>query len=165
LKKKLARGAPSSAGLLFFVMVGCGDHGVFPTTVDQGQDFNFAEVVFDESFYYCRVEPVLIEHGCGPGGAGDPQGGCHSNVTSFRFVDYGPPIAADDCDGLAAPSTISPVAQQNYQAAQARMKRDPEVASLLQRPTGAAAHPRVIFAANSSEADVIREWATRFSSQ
>jgi hypothetical protein len=45
------------------------------------------------------------------------------------------------------------------------MKRDPNLAELLLRPTGAAQHPRVIFGATSAEADVIRDWATRFSSQ
>ena len=56
-------------------------------------------------------------------------------------------------------------AQQNYTAAQARMKRDPKLAQLLLRPTAKATHPRKIFDENSPEADVIRQWATQFSSQ
>jgi hypothetical protein len=54
-------------------------------------------------------------------------------------------------------------AEQNYTAAQARMKRDPQLAALLQRPLGNAQHPRQIFAENSAEADVIRRWATQSS--
>ncbi len=68
---------------------------------------------------------------------------------------------------LAANPTATPpqAAQGNYQSAQAQMRRDPDLAPLFLRPTGGAAHPREIFAANSADADVIREWAERFSSQ
>ena len=33
------------------------------------------------------------------------------------------------------------------------------------RPTGKAQHPRVIFDASSPEADLIRQWATQYSTQ
>jgi hypothetical protein len=45
------------------------------------------------------------------------------------------------------------------------MKRDPEIAPLLTRPTARTVHPRAIFGENSAEADLIREWANQFSSQ
>jgi hypothetical protein len=45
------------------------------------------------------------------------------------------------------------------------MKRDPSVAPLLQRPLGKARHPRAIFEETSDDANVIRRWATQFSSQ
>ena len=138
-----------------------------PTTVDPGSDFVQEDVIFDDEFYYCRVEPVLFGSSCGSGSAGmDPPNGCHFSVTKFRLTEYLPKVS-DSCVGDAlGPTSVVPVAaQQNYTAAQARMKRDPKLAALLQRPLGKAQHPRRIFADNSAEADVIRKWATQFSSQ
>ena len=146
---------------------GCGENGLFPSTVDQGTDFNVADVIFDENYFYCRVEPELFAHSCGPGdpSLGDASNGCHYNVTSFRLSDYAP-LVADSCNGGVVPSAGAPAqASQNYQVSQARMDRVPERARLLQRPTGAQQHPRKIFEPDSATADVIRDWATKFSTQ
>jgi hypothetical protein len=158
------------AALLSLVLAAsaCGDDGLFPTTVDPGADFVQEDVIFDDQFYYCRVEPMLFasQQSCGAGVSGkDPANGCHFSVTKFRLTDY--VIDPDRCDGDALKQTaLVPVAgKQNYVAAQARMKRDPNLAALLQRPIGKQQHPRKIFAENSPEADVIRQWATQFSSQ
>jgi hypothetical protein len=155
------------AGLVLFTS-SCGDHGLFPSSVDPGADFVQEDVSFDDEFYYCRVEPVLFAQSCGSGVSGmDPQNGCHFSVTKFRLTEYMPPVS-DSCDanGRLVPGAAVPVAaQQNYAAAQARMKRDPGLSALLQRPLGNAQHPRAIFAENSPEAAVISQWATQFSSQ
>jgi hypothetical protein len=152
----------------------CGDDGLVPTSVNPGADFVQEDVTFDREFYYCRVEPMLFaaQQSCGSGIAGkDPANGCHFSVTKFRLTDYmplvGDPTLPDGvrCNGdaLGPRSVVTMAAQQNYTAAQARMKRDPQLAALLQRPLGNAQHPRKIFAENSPEADVIRLWATQFS--
>lgn len=144
----------------------CGEEGPLPTTVDPGPNFNVSEVVFDENYFYCRIEPMLFDRSCGPGdpAQGDPNNGCHYNVTSFRLTDYSPRVG-DSCDGLVPQANVPPAARQNYQLSQARMKRDPELAPLLTRPTKTTAHPRKIFDVMSPEADLIREWANQFSSQ
>ena len=145
----------------------CGEHGFLPTTVDPGPDFGVADVVFDEGYYYCKVEPMLVAQRCGPGdpARGEAANGCHATVTSFRLTDY-TPLVADGCMGVVPGSVSIPAAaQQNYQGAQARMRRDPDNAPLLQRPTGKAQHPRVIFEPTSPEADVIRQWATQYSTK
>ena len=146
----------------------CGEEGILPTTVDPGPDFNVSQVLFEENFYYCQIEPMLFAQGCGPGNAaeGDASNGCHHNVTSYRLINYSP-LVAEGCNGnVPGPGTSIPdSARQNYQLTQARMKRDPEVAPLLLRPTGQSAHPREIFSENSAEADLIRQWANQFSSQ
>ncbi len=155
-----------------FVLVGltlsCGEEGLLPTTVDPGPDFNVSQVVFDENFYYCAVEPMLFRQSCGAGdqGAGDASGGCHFNVTSYRLINYSPQVGESCEQGKPAPGTSIPAAaRQNYQLTQARMKRDPEVAPLLLRPTGQNTHPRTIFQEDSPDADLIRQWANQFSSQ
>jgi hypothetical protein len=136
-------------------------------TVDPGADFSIADPIFDASFFYCRVEPMIFQQSCGAGnGAGESSASCHHTQTTFKVVDYAPPVA-DSCGGGVVPATgttIPAEAQQNYQRAQAKMNRDPERAQLLLRPTGTA-HPRAIFAKDSPEADLIREWATRASTQ
>ncbi|HET9958776.1 MAG TPA: hypothetical protein VFQ61_29990 [Polyangiaceae bacterium] len=158
------------SGILLFISFacdGCGDQGFLPGTVERGPDFNVAEVVFDAGYYYCKVEPMLVERRCGPGDSaqGDPAGGCHANVTSYRLTEY-MPLVADSCtDGLHPDVSPSAVAQQNYQASQVKMRRDPDAAPLLMRPTGRAQHPRTLFDTSSAEADLIRTWATQYSTQ
>lgn len=135
-------------------------------TVDPGEDFQRAEVVFDEDFYYCQVEPMLFRNSCGPGdsGQGDASGGCHFNVTAFKLTDYSPKLG-DSCDGNRPTQSPPQEAQGNYTSAQAQMRRNPDLAPLLNRPTGDTTHPRIIFQSDSADAELIREWAERFSSQ
>ncbi len=153
------------AALLVPFWASCGDEGFLPTTVDPGPDFAVADVLFDEGYFYCQVEPVLFESSCGSGSGSDPAGGCHFSVTSFRLTDYMPRVAESCTGNTPAPGSVVEAARQNYRAAQARMKLDPELAPLLTRPTGRAAHPRQIFEEDSEAAEVIRQWANQFSSQ
>lgn len=142
---------------------GCGEEGLVPTTVDPGADFAVADVLLDEAYFYCEVEPVLFAHSCGSGdpAQGDASGGCHNHVTSYRLTDYAPTVA-EGCTGVVpAPGSVTEAARQNYRASQARMKLDTTVAPLLTRPTGRAAHPRVIFDEDSEAATVIRQWASQ----
>jgi hypothetical protein len=146
-------------GALGFVLVliGCG-------TVDPGQDIQFAQVIYDQNFFYCQVEPMLFAESCGPGiGMGkDPASGCHFNVTTFRLSDHPPvPCSGNTPQGLS----ISSEAQNNYRVASSKMSPDPEQAALLLRPTKKAAHPREIFPFKSPQADLIRKWATKYTSQ
>jgi hypothetical protein len=143
------------SALLGVVAVACG-------TVAPGQDIQFAEVAYDQNYFYCKVEPMLIEQGCGPGGSGDVASGCHYNVTTFRLTKHDPV----PCQGVVPRSLSVPAgAESNYQAAAREMSPDPERAPLLNRPTRKAAHPRQIFADKTPQAAIIREWATKYTSQ
>ncbi|HKO48314.1 MAG TPA: hypothetical protein VJV79_11350 [Polyangiaceae bacterium] len=167
LSRVIARALPALLGLLSAGLIGCGDQGFFPTSVDRGADFAVADIVFDPNYFYCRVEPVLFANGCGSGdpSQGDSQGGCHFSATAYRLTDYMPRVS-DSCGGGIVPgSGIPEAAQHNYQTSQTRMKRDPNLAPLLQRPTQNYSHPRKIFELNSMDADAIRQWATQFSNQ
>ncbi len=137
------------------VCLGCG-------TVNPGQDITFSPIVYDSGFFYCSVEPMLFAQRCGPGQSSDPPSGCHANVTMFRLQDH----AQVSCKGnVADPTSVPSEAQSNYTAASREMDRDPMKAALLNRPTQNAAHPRKIFAIDSPQADVIRKWATQYTSQ
>ena len=167
--------APKVLVPLGLLLLSCGEEGLLPTTVDPGPDFVVADVVFDDQFFYCRVEPLIFQHSCGPGVSGqDAASSCHFNVTSYRLTDYAPLVRDDmpGCGGgdtLLAGQSAPQQAQQNYQTSQARMKRDPDLAQLLLRPTGKAKHPRTVVDLNTPEGqlydDAVREWATQFSSQ
>lgn len=164
------RAATRSLALAFAgltLLTACGEEGLFPTTIDPGADFSVADLIFDEGFFYCQVEPkVIATHKCGPGdpAAGDASGGCHYSVTSFRLTDYAP-LVADSCTGNVPGSFIPAAARQNYQTSQARMKRDPDVAPFLQRPLKKLTHPRAIFNDDSEAADIIKQWADKVSTQ
>ena len=136
-------------------------------TVDPGPNFVVSEEVFNEDFFYCRVEPELIfGKGCGSGdpGAGDRAGGCHFNpsaVSGMALLEHEP----IDCGGTERPVNRARVgagspAQGNFQAVSLEMSRDYQTAPLLIRPTGAN-HPRVIFGRDDPVVDVIRQWADR----
>jgi hypothetical protein len=169
LSRVIARALPALLGLASTgLTAGCGDQGFLPTTVDRGADFAVADIVFDSNYFYCKVEPVLFANGCGSGdrGQGDAQGGCHFSATPYRLTDYMPRVG-DSCRGGIVPGTsaIPEAAQHNFQTSQTRMKRDPELAPLLQHPLGNYAHPRKIFEVDSMDAEAIRQWATQFSNQ
>ena len=169
LSRVIARALLALLGVVSAALsAGCGDQGFLPTTVEPGPDFAVADIVFDEKYFYCKVEPVLFGNSCGSGdpSKGDPQGGCHFSASAYRLTDYTPRVG-DSCGGGIVPGTINipEAAQHNYQTSQARMKRDPDLAPLLQRPTLNQFHPRKIFDLNSMDADAIRQWATQFSNQ
>jgi hypothetical protein len=169
LSRVVARTLPVILGIVSAALTaGCGDQGFFPTTVESGANFAVADIVFDSNYFYCRVEPVLFMNGCGSGdpSQGDTTGGCHFSATAYRLTDYMPRVG-DTCGGGVVPgtNTIPDSAQHNYQTSQARMKRDPDLAPLLQRPTLNQFHPRKIFDIKSMDADAIRQWATVFSNQ
>lgn len=132
-------------------------------TVDVGENFQVSEIVYDESYFYCQVEPVLFERGCGSGDAslGESAQGCHFNRQRLRLTNYEPLIAEQCSDGFDADLAVSPAAQQNYQSAQLQMEVDRDRSPLLNRPTSTTAHPRVVFELDSSEADIIRGWGAR----
>ncbi|MEY2934337.1 MAG: hypothetical protein RL033_5086 [Pseudomonadota bacterium] len=136
-------------------------------TLDVGQNFQVAEVVYDDSFFYCQVEPMLFQQGCGSGDSsrGESAQGCHFNRQRLRLTDYSP-LAADQCvDGELGELGAPQAAQQNYQSAQLQMEVDPDRSPLLNRPTSEVAHPRVVFELTSEQAEVIRTWGSRYSSR
>jgi hypothetical protein len=148
--------SPRVGALATVLVCACG-------TVNPGQDIQFAEITFDQSYFYCQVEPMLFAQGCGPGKPGtDPTSGCHFNVTTFRLTQHDPvPCMGSNPADVSVPEA----ARGNYQAAAREMSPDASRAPLLNRPTKQAAHPRQIFDTNSPQADVIRKWATKYTSQ
>lgn len=134
-------------------------------TLDVGENFQVAEVVYDETYFYCEVEPLLFAQGCGGGdpSRGESAQGCHFNRQRLRLTNYAPLTAEQCAGGFATDLEVGLAAQQNYQSAQLQMEVDPERSPLLTRPTSSVAHPRVIFELDSPEAQVIRAWGASSS--
>ena len=92
-------------------------------------------------------------------------------MTRFRFQDPPPPppqplvTGEERCTGIVPRTGIPSWSRDNWGAASLRMKTDPEQAALLLRPTGREPHPREIFSDKSPEANLIRQWATQYSSR
>jgi hypothetical protein len=146
-------------------VVGLVTAGAGCSTVDPGSSLALAPVVFDEGYFYCQIQPNVLESkSCGSGDSsqGDAAGGCHSRVTQFVLQT---PVPAIHCNGNVPVDSPPPAAVQNYQTATEEMTLDIENAPLLAWPTKKiASHPRQIFAPESPEADLIRQWATKYSS-
>src|SRR4051812_45865266 len=70
---------PSQAALGLLLLLGC--------TLDVGQNFQVAEVVYDDNFFYCQVEPMMFQQGCGKGdpSRGESAQGCHFNRQRLRL--------------------------------------------------------------------------------
>jgi hypothetical protein len=104
------------------------------------------------------VEPsVLIGQSCSGGdpARGESASGCHAAVTSFTLRA----TTAVPCNGLVPAAAIPAGSRDNFAASQSEMALDVTTAPMLTRPTQQTAHPRAIFADDSPEAEVIRQWA------
>ncbi|HMI87381.1 MAG TPA: hypothetical protein VK550_25005 [Polyangiaceae bacterium] len=132
------------------------------STIEPGGNPQIAQVVYDEDYFYCQVLPnVLMAQSCGTGDPSqDTGGGCHASATSFKLVPVSTP---PPCSGNRRTGDLPAGAADNYTAAQAEMTQDPLTTPLLTHPTKKTSHPRQIFDENSSEADIIRQWAQRSS--
>jgi hypothetical protein len=134
------------------------------STIEPGDRPGITDPVYDADFFYCEIEPnVLMAKSCATGdSAQGDMGGCHASATPFRLL----PLdvnAAVQCMGDRVIGDVSLTSRSNYTAAQAEMTQNPDTTPLLTHPTGRAIHPRTIFDASSSEADLIRQWAAKSS--
>lgn len=132
---------------------GCG-------TVELGDNIVPPDLMLDEDFFYCRIQPEIIEaHGCAGGAAGE-MGMCHTSRSALRLVetmDLAPPTCVDDVVEGAVPAEYV----ENFQAVQFTVQSDPLSSPFYRRPVGLDSHPRVIFSETSPEADLVSMWIAR----
>ena len=136
--------------------------GVGCATEPLGDNFEQPEVQIDEDFFFCRVQPEVIAlHRCASGGDGD--GGCHSTRSAMRLDPLGEtdPPPSCDADGVIVGGVVPQSYRNNLEAVRFAVRPDPLSSPILQRATGGASHPRVIFDISSVEADLIIEWILR----
>ena len=135
------------------------------STVEPGSDPAIAQVVYDDDFFYCEVQPkVLIAQSCSTGDPSkDPSGGCHATATNFHILTLGPNDTVT-CDSNGKHTGFIPdLSKSNYGNAESEMTPNAETAPLLTHPTQITPHPRQIFDTSSMEAEIIRQWAQHSS--
>jgi hypothetical protein len=134
-----------------FILGGC-------ATVDPGHSHPAAPLMLDEDFFYCRIQPEVINAGsCASGAAGD-GGSCHSSSVSSLNLD---PMAETDvvtCDGNELIGTPPASYRNNFTDVMFTVQPDPLASSFYRHVVGIDSHPRVIFPEGSPEADLIYEW-------
>lgn len=134
---------------------GCG-------TVDLGDNIVPPDVMLDEEFYYCRIEPEVVQrHSCASGAAGE-AGMCHAARSSLRLADTVSIAERPTCEGdRVTAGTIPTAYMQNFQAVQFTVQSDPLSSPFYRRPTGLDSHPRVIFPESDPAAMLIADWISR----
>jgi len=129
-------------------------------TVDLGDNIVAPDLQLDEDYFYCVIEPQVMQVGsCATGAAGE-AGSCHTARSSMRLSDttsVAPPTCEDDRPTTAVPDEF----MLDFRAVQFTVQSDPLSSPFYRRPTGLDSHPRVIFTADSVEAGLIEEWISR----
>jgi hypothetical protein len=150
--------------VLAAVMLACAcgstaDNG-FVGSIDLGSDIVPPEVVLDEETFVCVIQPeVLTRHSCATGMSGE-AGSCHTSRSALRLID----ASEDDAPCNAENQVIGMVPDsymRNFEAVRFAVQADPENSPLYLRPTGRAAHPRVIFGADDPAAELIADWISQ----
>ena len=137
----------------------CGptEHHGFLGTVDLGDNFVAPDLALDEDFFYCRIQPEVIQKfGCASGNAGE-SGQCHDTRSALQLIATS---ATPSCRDGRVTGAIPDAYQANYEAARFFVQTDPLTSPLYLRPTNMASHPRRIFGASDPAARLITEWIT-----
>lgn len=147
----LCRAVARPLFLLAVLALGCG-------TVDTGDNFVAPDLMLDEDFFYCRIQPeVITAHSCASGAAGE-GGMCHSSMSALRLSPTAETVAPPNCeDGRVVGGVPDPYID-NFTAVQLSVQTDPLSSPFYRRPVGLDSHPRVIFPEGSPEADLIVQW-------
>jgi len=127
-------------------------------TVEPGDNFVAPDLTLDERFFFCRIEPeVLQKHSCATGGAGE-QGTCHDSRSALRLAPK-PSGETAPCDSAGRPIGAVPDSyQQDLEAVQYFVQSDPLTSPLYLRPINMASHPRRVFDAADPAAKLLEEW-------
>jgi hypothetical protein len=124
-------------------------------TVDLGDHADPPEVAIDEAAFHCVIQPqVLTAHSCSRGDAGE-AGSCHGSKSALRLIAV--PIAATCRDGRVV-GQVPAESLVNLEAVRTTIGLDAESSPLYRRPVGLDSHPRIVFAASSEAARLLREW-------
>jgi len=149
-------GMKRSALLAVVLAQACSAQNGVTGTVDPGDNFVAPDLTLDESFFFCRIEPdVLQKHSCAGGGAGE-QGMCHDSRSALRLrVNTDPP----PCDASGHVTGRVPDSYRaDLEAVQYFVQSDPLTSPLYLRPTNQTSHPRRIFDESDAAAKLITEW-------
>jgi len=124
-------------------------------TVDLGDNPEPPDLALDESFFHCEIQPnVITAQGCAGGGAGEANS-CHMARSALRLIQVPMPSL---CQGGRLVGSPSPESVVNFERVRTSVGIDADASPLYRRPLGLDSHPRIIFAANSPAAMLLRAW-------
>ena len=150
----------SLAFALILTASACGptEHHGFTGTVDLGDNFVAPDLALDEDFFFCRIEPDVIEkYGCASGNGGE-RGQCHDSRSALQLIGTSERASCDRNGRVTG--AVPDAYRANYEAARFFVQTDPLTSPLYLRPTNMASHPRRIFAPSDPAARLITEWIT-----
>lgn len=162
----LSRHRPAAPGiwLLAPFVVGLGTLGASCGTIELGENIVQPNTQLSEDYFYCFIQPDVIEAaGCATGMAGD-VGGCHQAQSSLRLVDTTGttrPSCTGDMDHasmvrLSPGAVVPPEYVDNFQRVQFTLGPDAESSPFYRRPTMMDSHPRV--AVDGPQMTLILNW-------
>ena len=127
-------------------------------TVALGDNFIPPDLMLDEDFFFCRIQPEVISpQGCASGGSGE-AGQCHSSRSALRLSSMAEADPAPSCDGDVLVGSPPLSYEANLNAIRTAVQSDPLSSPLYRRPLALDSHPRQIFDSSSPEADLISQW-------
>lgn len=144
--------APSLA-LALGLTGGCG-------TVDLGDNIVPPDLQVDEDFFYCEIQPNILQAKSCAGGIAGEMGSCHTARSALRLIDTSDPPPTCE-DGVVVGGDVSPDYLSNYEAVRFTVQSDPLSSPFYRRPTGLDSHPRVIFDESDPCAQMIVDWIDR----
>jgi hypothetical protein len=130
-------------------------------SIDPGPDYVVPLDAYNQSYFYCFVEPNLIfAKSCGD----DGSHGCHysDKVPAFVLIDHPPVTCAN-----GQPTDMTQIgegspAENNYSQASIQMSPDYTTAPLYTWPTQiVSAHPKQVFTTTDPVVKFIATWATQ----
>ncbi len=137
--------------------LGCGTPTV-ADTVALGDNPEAVEIVLDEDFFHCVIQPeVVTAYRCAAGAAED-GGGCHAARSALRLVEVDGAPRCSEGRVLGVPPDGSVF---NLERIRATISGDAEASPFYRRPVGIDSHPRVIFEEDAPAAQRIRDWLDR----
>jgi hypothetical protein len=134
----------------------CGAQNAVSGTVDPGDNFVAPDLTLDSDFFYCRIQPDVIQkHDCATGN-GSENGQCHDSRSALRLMTSSDTAACDSAGHVSGKVPDEYVA--NLDAVRFFVQTDPLTSPLYLRPLNRASHPRRIFDDNDAAAQLIEEW-------
>lgn len=139
----------------------CAGLAVGGGTVGPGDNFVAPDLMLDEDFFYCRIQPeVITPHSCASGAPGEVGMG-HSARSALRLSPVAESVAPPTCEDGRVAGGVPDSYVDNFTAVHRSVQPDPLSSPFYRSPVGLDAHPRVIFPEGSPEADLIVEWVSR----
>jgi hypothetical protein len=142
-------------GVLVFAFA-CGAQNGVSGTIEPGDNLVAPDLPLDEAFFYCKIEPEVIQlHNCATGDSGE-SGHCHDSRSALRLIASSDPAPCDSSGRVTGKLPDAYVA--NLEAVRFFVQSDPLNSPLYLRPLNLASHPRQIFNDQDPAAKLIEEW-------